>query len=154
MNNKLLLFFLLIASLAIPIFFNVTEPFGLGNVLGGNLLGGNVLGGNLLKEGGSRENQSQDLLLQDTFPTTGSASVSDKQSADVWWKYPIFKVGSYAQITNNIKYPRNPDTGRCMRIEMCDALYENRENKTNVVVPYPPVESSNSTRVGYFNSST
>ena len=144
MNNKLLLFFILIASLAIPIFFKVTEPFSLGNLLGGNLLGGNH----------SRENQSQDLLLQDTFPTTGSGSVSDKQSADVWWKYPIFKVGSYAQITNNIKYPRNPDTGRCMRIEMCDTLYENRENKTNVVVPYPPVESSNSTRVGYFNSST
>ena len=141
MNNKLLLFFILIASLAIPIFFNVTEPFSLGNVLGGNML----------KEGGSRENQSHDLLLQDTFPTTGSASVSDKQSADVWWKYPIFKVGSYAQITNNIKYPRNPDTGRCMRIEMCDALYENRENKTNVVVPYPPIESSLNPRVGYFN---
>ena len=140
MNNKLLLFFLLIASLAIPIFFNVTEPFSLGE--------------NVSQENLSRENQSQDLLLQDTFPTTGSASVSDKQSADVWWKYPIFKVGSYAQVTNNIKYPRNPDTGRCMRIEMCDTLYENRENKTNVVVPNPPVESSLAPRVGYFNSST
>lgn len=139
MNNKLLLFFLLIASLAIPIFFNVTEPFSLGNQLGGNM---------------SRENQSHDLLLQDTFPTTGSASVSDKQSADVWWKYPIFKVGSYAQVTNNIKYPRNPDTGRCMRIEMCDTLYENRDNKSSVVVPNPPVESSLAPRVGYFNSST
>jgi hypothetical protein len=144
MNNKLLLFFILIASLAIPIFFNVTEPFSLGN-----LLGGNVLGGNVLKEGGSRENQSQDLLLQDTFPLIGNMTVSDKQSADVWWKYPIFKVGSYAQVTNNIKYPRNPDTGRCMRIEMCDTLYENRENKSNVVVPNPPVESV--PRVGYFN---
>ena len=139
MNNKLLLFFILIASLAIPIFFNVTEPFSLGE--------------NMFKENLTRENQPQDLLLQDTFPITGSASVSDKQSADVWWKYPIFKVGSYAQVTNNIKYPRNPDTGRCMRIEMCDTLYENRENKSNVIVPYPPVESSLNPRVGYFNSS-
>jgi len=154
MNNKLLLFFILIASLAIPIFFNVTEPFSLGNVLGGNLLGGNLLGENVSQENLSRENQPQDLLLQDTFPLIGNMTVSDKQSADVWWKYPIFKVGSYAQVTNNIKYPRNPDTGRCMRIEMCDALYENRDNKSNVVVPYPPVESSDSPRVGYFNSST
>lgn len=145
MNNKLLLFFILIASLAIPIFFNVTEPFSLGNLLGGNVLGGNLLGGN---------QSSQDLLLQDSFPLIGNMTVSDKQSADVWWKYPIFKVGSYAQITNNIKYPRNPDTGRCMRIEMCDTLYENRENKSNVVVPNPPVESSLAPRVGYFNSST
>jgi hypothetical protein len=148
MNNKLLLFFILIASLAIPIFFKVTEPFSLGNLLGGNLLGGNVS-----QENQSGENQSQDLLLQDTFPLIGNMTVSDKQFADVWWKYPIFKVGSYAQITNNIKYPRNPDTGRCMRIEMCDALYDNRENKSNVVVPYPPVESSDNPRVGYFNTS-
>jgi hypothetical protein len=148
MNNKLLLFFLLIASLAIPIFFNVTEPFSLGNLLGGNLLGGQS------QENLSRENQPQDLLLQDTFPLISNMTVSDKQSADVWWKYPIFKVGSYAQITNNIKYPRNPDTGRCMRIEMCDTLYENRENKSNMVVPNPPVESSLNPRVGYFNSST
>lgn len=139
MNNKLLLFFLLIASLAIPIFFNVTEPFSLGNLLGQET---------------PRENQPQDLLLQDTFPLISNMTVSDKQSADVWWKYPIFKVGSYAQITNNIKYPRNPDTGRCMRIEMCDTLYENRENKSNMVVPNPPVESSLAPRVGYFNSST
>jgi hypothetical protein len=145
MKGIIVLVIILIASLAI---INVTEPFSLGNLLGGNLLGGNSSNPNL-----SRENQQQDLLIQDTFPLTGNTGVSDKQSADVWWKYPIFKVGSYAQITNNIKYPRNPDTGRCMRIEMCDTLYENRENKSNVVVPYPPVESSDNPRVGYFNSS-
>ena len=128
------------------------ESFTLGNILGGNMLGGNMLGGNGL--GGETTTNKQvesDVLLQDTFPLTGNTGVSDKQSADVWWKYPIFKVGSYAQVTNNIKYPRNPDTGRCMRIEMCDALYENRDNKSNVIVPYPPVESSLNPRVGYFN---
>ena len=126
------------------------ESFTLGNILGGNMLGGNMLGGNTP----TNKQLESDILLQDTFPLTGNTGVSDKQSADVWWKYPIFKVGSYAQVTNNIKYPRNPDTGRCTRIEMCDALYENRDNKSNVIVPYPPVESSLNPRVGYFNSST
>ena len=139
MKGKFLLIFILVVSIAIPFFYKSYEPFTLGNMLG--------------EETTTNKQVEDNVLLQDTFPLTGNTSVSDKQSADVWWKYPIFKVGSYAQITNNIKYPRNPDTGRCMRVEMCDALYDNRENKSNVVVPNPPVESSLNPRVGYFNSS-
>jgi hypothetical protein len=139
MKGKLFLIIIVIASLAIPFVTNVMEPFSLGSMFPKNIL--------------REETYESDILIQDTFPLTGNANVSDKQSADVWWKYPIFKVGSYAQVTNNIKYPKNPDIGRCTRIEMCDALYENRANKSNVVVPLPPVEPSMNPRVGYFNSS-
>ena len=48
MKGKLLLIFILIASIAIPFFYKqyMIESFTLGNILGGNMLGGNMLGGN------------------------------------------------------------------------------------------------------------
>lgn len=104
--------------------------------------------------GGDYPSEVNDVLIQDIFPITGINSVSDKQASDVWWKYPIFKVGSFAQITNNIRYPRNPDTGRCMPEEFCDALYKNRQNKSNYVKPLPQINPECGTRIGYFTTAT
>lgn len=104
--------------------------------------------------GGDYPSAVNDVLVQDIFPITGINSVSDKQASDVWWQYPIFKVGSFAQITNNIRYPRNPDTGRCMPEEFCDALYKNRQNKSNYVKPLTQINPECGTRVGYFTTNT
>ncbi len=95
---------------------------------------------------------SADVLVQDTFPITGINSVSNNQASNVWWQYPIFKVGSYDQITNNIRYPRNTDTGRCMPEDFCDAFYKPRQNKSNYVTQLPPVNPDCGTRVGYFTT--
>ena len=95
---------------------------------------------------------SKDVLIPDIFPITGINSVSDKQASRVWWQYPIFKVGSFAQITNNIRYPRNADTGRCMPEDFCDAIYLPRENKSNYVTQLPPVNPDCGTRIGYFTT--
>ena len=140
MKGKILLAVILIMSIGIPLFFNLPkslqlrENFSLGNTVG------------------QLPDAEINVLVQDTFPITGINSVSDKQSADIWWQYPIFKVGSYTQITNNIRYPRNPDTGNCMPAEFCDALYKNRRNPTNIVTPLPPVQPSGGARVGYYNT--
>ncbi len=70
----------------------------------------------------------------------------------MWWHYPIFKVGSFDQITNNLKYPNNPDIGNCMRAEFCGALYKTKHLKSNHIKPLLPVNDSCGTRVGYFST--
>jgi len=82
-----------------------------------------------------------DVLVQDTYPITGINSVSDNGSAQIWKKYPIFEVGSYEQITNNIRYPDNPDDGRCMPANFCGALYKDKH-----------LNSESGTRIGYFTT--
>jgi hypothetical protein len=92
------------------------------------------------------------VLVQDTYPITKHNGITDNGSNEIWWRYPIFKVGSYKQITNNIRYPNNPDTGRCMPASFCGALYNDKHTKTNYVSPLAPVQITNGTRVGYFNT--
>lgn len=92
------------------------------------------------------------VLVQDIYPITGKNGVSTETSNKMWYHYPIFEVGSYKQITNNLKYPNNPDTGRCMPADVCGALYKEFQKETNYIDPLPPVnpDCSNSARVGYF----
>jgi len=93
-----------------------------------------------------------DVLVEDTYPITGINNVSDNGSAQIWKKYPIFEVGSYEQTTNNIRYPDNPDDGRCMPANFCGALYKDKHLKSNVTEQLPPVNSDSGTRVGYFTT--
>lgn len=92
-----------------------------------------------------------DVLVQDSYPITGKNGVSTETSYKMWWHYPIFEVGSYKQITNNLKYPNNPDTGRCMPADVCGALYKEQQFKSNYIEPLPPVNPNcDGARVGYF----
>lgn len=102
-----------------------------------------------------RENKTitDDILLACSYPTTGRNTVSNESASDMWWHYPIFEVGSYDQITNNLKYQNNPDIGRCTPANFCGALYKDSKTKSNYIYPLPqvgekPVE--NSTRVNYY----
>lgn len=140
MKNIITIFAILIIIIGAPLFFNMFKSFKMiENYSNYNL-------------GGAYPSAENDVLVQDTFPITGINSVSDKQASNVWWQYPIFKVGSYDQITNNIRYPRNTDTGRCMPEDFCDAFYKPRQNKSNYVTPLPPVNPNCGTRVGYFTT--
>jgi hypothetical protein len=91
-------------------------------------------------------------LLYDSYPLTGSKSFSNKNYGDIWWEYPIFPEPSFKQITNNLRYRRNPDDGTCIRADFCDALYKNIENKPNYIYPLPPAPlvTPNSVRVNYY----
>ena len=140
MNDIIMLLAILVIIIAVPLFFQSFKMIE--NYSNYNLGGAN----------GPYPEAENNVLVQDVFPITGINSVSDKQASNVWWQYPVFKVGSYAQITNNIRYPRNVDTGRCMPEDFCDALYKPRQNKTNYVTPLPPVNPDCGTRVGYFTT--
>lgn len=100
--------------------------------------------------GGYPSAQTQ-VLVQDTYPSIGKNQMSNDTSNDIWQDYPTFELGSYAQITNNIRYPKNPDIGRCTPASMCGALYHEKDLGNNVVTPLPPVLSPG-TRVGYFTT--
>jgi hypothetical protein len=73
---------------------------------------------------------------------------------DIWWNYPTFRVGSYTQITNNLKYPNNPDDGQCRPAEFCNVLYNDHQIASNISQPLPPAPSvtSDSVRVGYYST--
>ena len=92
------------------------------------------------------------VLVQNTYPPIGKNQLSNNTSNDIWQDYPVFPLGSYKQITNNIRYPDNPDEGTCMPASMCGALYHNKHIGSNVISPLPPVQKSCGTRVGYFNT--
>ena len=96
---------------------------------------------------------SDNVLVQDIYPITGRNGITDNQASNIWWHYPTFKLGSYAQITNNIRYSNNPDIGNCMPASMCGSLYKEKRNKSNYIHPLPPVNNSCGTRVGYFSTS-
>jgi len=94
-----------------------------------------------------------DLLVQDSYPITGINGVSKEGANEMWWRYPIFEVGSYKQITNNLKYPNNPDTGKCMPTNFCGALYKDRKHTSNVATVLTPVDvNSSGARVNFYNS--
>ncbi len=93
-----------------------------------------------------------DVLVQDTYPITGINGISNDNSSDIWWHYPTFKLGSFAQITNNLKYPNNPDEGTCMPASMCGALYKEKHLGTNYITPLPQINPTCGTRVGYFST--
>ena len=92
------------------------------------------------------------ILVADTFPWTGRNGISNNDANSIWWHYPIFELGSYDQITNNIRYPNNPDEGTCMPASMCGALYKEKQLKTNYITPLPPVNPDCGTRIGYFTT--
>jgi hypothetical protein len=97
--------------------------------------------------------KSQQDRVLDFYPSSNKMGVSNDNSYQIWWHYPIFKVGSYEQITNNIRYPNNPDEGTCMRAEMCGALYKNNQEKSNITSLLPPTtECAECARVNYYNT--
>ena len=139
MKDYLFLILILVLAVIPPIYSKLTESFK-------NKKEGFTLGG----ASGDYPSAQNDVLLQDTYPITGINSVSDESGSKMWWRYPIFEVGSFKQMTNNIRYPNNPDEARCTAADFCYALYKNKNMGSNIVTPLPPVDPNSGTRVGYF----
>jgi hypothetical protein len=59
---------------------------------------------------------------------------------------------SFKQVTNNLRYVKNPDEGTCTRPEFCGAVYHSIKNKSNEIYPLPPAEEGQGARVGYFRT--
>lgn len=139
MNQKLFLLMLIILAVALPLVFNFSPIFeGYSNY-------------NLEQSVGGFPDAQTQVLVQDTYQPIGKNQISDDTANDIWKYYPTFTLGSYDQITNNIRYPRNPDVGRCTPASMCGALYHQKDLGSNTITPLPPVSESG-TRIGYFTT--
>jgi len=143
MNSFLFLFLILVVALSIPVLLNVKNPL---EVLEG------YSNYNLASAQGAFPDAQTKVLVQDIYPPIGKNKLSNDTAADIWTKYPIFELGSYDQITNNIRYPPNPDEGTCMPASMCGALYHDKIMGSNYVEPLPQVNSDCGRRIGYFDT--
>jgi hypothetical protein len=140
MNQKVFLLSLIILAISLPFVFKFSNIYeGYENY-------------SLVQTMGKVPDSQTQVLVQDTYPAIGINQISNNTSNDIWWHYPIFKLGSYDQITNNIRYPNNPDEGTCMPGSMCGALYNEKKIGNNYITPLPLVNSVSGTRVGYFTT--
>jgi len=95
--------------------------------------------------------KSVNQVILNDYPLINKNETSNNNYNQIWWHYPVFKLGSYKQITNNLKYYDNPDNGTCSPADFCGALYKNKKDtNTNITLPLPPVQQG--LRVGYFIS--
>ena len=138
MKQYAFLFVILVLSISLPFFFN------LNNYIEG------YTNYSLAKAIGDFPEAQTNVLVQDTYPAIGKNQISNITAADMWWHYPTFKLGSYDQITNNIRYSNNPDIGKCTPASMCNALYNEKKIGSNYIEQLPPVKLVTGTRVGYF----
>jgi len=140
MNQIVFLLLLIILALGLPFIFNFTTILeGYSNY-------------SLDQATGKFPDAQTKVLVQDTYPPIGKNQISNYEASDMWWYYPVFQLGSYDQITNNIRYPNNPDVGRCTPASMCGALYHQKKTGDNYIKPLPPVNSDCGTRIGYFTT--
>jgi hypothetical protein len=141
MNQIVFLILILLLAIGLPLFFKNFRTFeGFSDYT-------------LAVDFGEFPSSTTSVLVQDTYPVIEKKGISNDSGADIWSDYPIFTLGSYDQITNNIRYPDNPDEGTCMPASMCGALYHKKNIGNNYVEPLPPVNTDcNGARVGYFDT--
>ena len=140
MNQIIFLFLILVLAIGLPLFLKLNNSIeGYSNY-------------SLAGAMGNFPGAQTEVLVQDTYHPIGKNEISNDTSSDIWWHYPTFKVGSYDQITNNIRYPDNPDVGTCTPASMCGALYHEKKIGSNYIEQLPPVKPDTGTRIGYFTT--
>lgn len=103
-----------------------------------------------IQNAGAYPYEDMEPLLNKDYPLSGRKGVSNDNYSQIWWYYPVLPLGSYEQITNNLRYFKNPDIGQCVRADMCGALYKDKKVKSNVSKQLPPVKNGPGARIGYF----
>ena len=140
MNKFIFLALIIVLALGIPMFFNISaslegyKNYSLGDVTG------------------DYPAAQSSVLLQDTYPAIGKNELSNQSANTMWQRYPIYELGSYDQITNNIRYPNNPDDARCTPANFCYAVYKDKNIGSNEAKVLPPLDPNAGTRVGYFDT--
>lgn len=89
-----------------------------------------------------------DKPILNSYPIQNNPQL--KSVSDIWKEYPVFSLPSFEQITNNLRYVKNPDDGSCTPPMFCNTFYKDKPNKSNVVCQLPPVPDGPGSRVGYF----
>ena len=140
MNQFIFLILLIILAIGLPLFFN----------LSGYIEG--YTNYTLEKAMGELPDAETKILVQDTYQPTGKNEITNNSASDIWQEYPTFSLGSYEQTTNNIRYPKNPDIGKCTPASMCGAFYNNTNVGDNIIKPLPQLKPDCGRRVGYFDT--
>ena len=96
--------------------------------------------------------ESTEQVILNDYPQIHENETSTNNYSDIWFDYPVFDVGSFKQMTNNLRYHKNPDQGNCVRADFCGALYHDSPQMSNVVKSLPPAEKGSGARVGYYRS--
>ena len=93
-------------------------------------------------------------LLQNYYPKDTTVIIDSNNYSNNWVNYPIFSLGSYEQITNNLKYVKSPDDGTCTPAELCGEFYKKKDYypNTNVSLPLPPVPNEKGIRINYYKT--
>ena len=89
-------------------------------------------------------------ILQGDYPLKPDAHLSDLGSEDLYKFYPVFPAGSYSQETNNIRYWKTPNNGKCTPASFCGALYSDK--KLHIPPPPPMLPWDSGIRVNYYDS--
>ena len=146
MKQVVFLILLIVLAIGLPLFFKLSKSIKTPIPMEGYT--------NYTLDGamGDFPNAQTTVLVQDTYPAIGKNQISNDTASDIWQHYPIFTLGSYDQITNNIRYPDNPDEGTCMPASMCGALYHEKKTGDNYVKVLPQINPNCGTRVGYFDT--
>ena len=89
-------------------------------------------------------------ILQCDYPVKENPQLSNLSSENIWKDYPVFSVGSYEQKTNNVRYWKNPNNGKCSPATFCNSIY----NDKKIEIPPPPKapEWDNGIRVNFYDT--
>lgn len=142
MNKLLFLFIILALAIGLPLFFKLFDSLKYMEGYSNYTLDGAF----------GQFPKAQTEVLLDTYPQIGKKQISENSAKDIWKNYPVVELGSYEQITNNNRYPINPDEGTCTPASMCGVLYHDKVLKSNHIEQLPPVNLECGTRVGYFDT--
>jgi len=107
-----------------------------------------------LDESGAFPGAVTTVLLADTYPTTTRNESGNSDYKDVYTQYPQFSVRNTQNITNNIRYPQNPEIGKAIPAEFNNTFYKTKSQGNNYadMLPPAPLVSANSVRVNYFTT--
>ena len=103
---------------------------------------------------GGNYQKSDETSILNSYPSTGYKVVDSDNYSSNWRHYPVFSLGSYQQITNNLRYYKNPDNGLCSPAEFCGDFYHDKNiyPKSNITLPLPPVSNDSGIRVNYYRT--
>lgn len=110
----------------------------------------NITGFQLLQPGILPESENMPLLS--SYKYTDKNCLSNQSFDNMWKEYPMGQESSYDQVTNNVKYVKNPDEGTCVPADFCNALYLNKQVPSNVIKPLPPapLPTGKQVRINYY----
>jgi hypothetical protein len=93
---------------------------------------------------------SEPILFGD-YPTKDNMGISMNTYEDNYPAYPVFGA-SYGQYTNNVRYWATPDNGQCAPAQLCNGLYNEKQNLNIEKTPNPIPFSSPEVRVNFYGS--